>query len=444
MNFSIKEKLIDFNDSLIKAIDFFLFIPGNKLLVFGNDKKIDKQNKFQLLFEVWDISKNYVINEGKMDTFAISYLCKFSYYKENYVVNIKSINGQRLLFMFDILNGTQKVIFSDLKFEELQSSGHSLKTELFCFQNSMKIIFYEIFYMKESLLFKKEIDEYYLLIFIVIEEQDGVAKVQTKLKIRRERNENNKIDNFKILKGNEKDLLIILDYNLNEIMFWYFGKELSDVKYFYMNFGDFKFLKSIENNDCIQFLIRIKSYKYIKLLKIDTIGNRCLVNDIFSSEGNSKDLDLSKIIENKVFFFKKYTNLFVFNMIKLQSSFDKTYYFLFEYKENSLENFMSSNSSFQMRLFYEKKKIFNYFFKQKECFNDLVCLTKKNLHDNTLSLSSNENDNSLIMRVFSFTSQHYDNLYEKLKIFFFYFMKNKKKYDNNTIELIYKMIFVEK
>lgn len=446
MSFLIKEKLIDLNDSLIKSIDFFVLLPSNKLLVLGSDNKKDKHNKFKLLFEVWDLNNNFVLTEGKIDLFAISYLCKFIHYKNDKLFNVKSANGQRFLIIFDCIANSQKIL-SEINRENLNNNGKSLKTELFYFSESSKIVFSEILLVKERQTYNKnEIDEYYFIVFYLFDIiNENEAKNVCSLKMRREIDEKNKFFPFKIIKGNEEKFIIIFDYNLNEILFWNFMEINNEIKYFYMNFQDFKILKSIQTQNFISFVLKNKNFKYMKILNIDINGNRCIMNDLFNVEKNDKIIDFSKISENKVFFLHKYNKVFLFIMIKFQNSFNKTHYFLYENNEN---NSMLSEVNFKLRMNYEKKQIMNYFFKQKECFQSIVCLCKQINDKNSNASKSNgsfkssvENENPLTMRVFSFLTQNYDNLYVNLKILFFYLMKKEKNYDLTTIILIYKLIF---
>lgn len=452
MSFLIKEKLIDLNDSLIKSIDFFVLLPSNKLLVLGSDNKKEKHNKFKLLFEVWDLNNNFVLNEGKIDLFAISYLCKFIHYKDDKLFNVKSFNGQRFLIIFDCLANSQKTL-CEINRENFNNNAKSLKTELFYFSESSKMVFSEILLMKERQTYNKnEIDEYYLIFFFLFEIlNENEVKIACTLKIRREIDDKSKCLPIKIIKGNEEKFLIIFDYNLNEILFWNFVENNNEIKYFYMNFQDFKILKSIQTQNYISFVLKNKNFKYMKILNIDINGNRCIMNDLFNVENNDKIIDFSKISENKVFFLHKYNKIFLFIMIKFQSSFNKTHYFLYENNaaiQNNQNNSILSEVNFKLRINYEKKQIMNYFFKQKECFQSIVCLCRQINDKNSNASKSNgsfkssvENENPLTMRVFSFLTQNYDNLYVNLKILFFYLMKKEKNYDLATIILIYKLIF---
>ena len=438
MSFQIKEKLIDLNDSLIKFIDFFVFLPKYKLLVFGKDSALEKHNKFKILYEVWDLQNNYVINEGKLDIYAIAYLCKFVHYKEDYVVNIKSLNGNRSLIMFDFVNNDQKIVSQNFNSEEFSSKNESRKTELFCFAESSIILFLEVLYFNDFMTYSNEKDEYFLYVFSIFQEKN--EQIVSKFKLRREFVNKKKENSIKVIKGNNKNLIIIFDYNLNEILIWNFLKGFDQIKYFDVNFQDFKILRAIDEKNGIVFILKDKNYKNIQTLHLNLKDNKCLMNNLFSIDNFEKNIDFSKIASNKVLFFQRYNKLFLFILMKFQNSFEMTHYFVFEFcsQKNGSNIF---NSKFVLKMNYERNSINNYFFKQKECFEAAVCLTK--IKNTSLSLikSVTNNENSKTMRIFSFLTNTYDNTLEKLKINFLFLMKKNNFYDENTIKLIYQQLF---
>ena len=444
MSFQIKEKLIDLNDSLIKFIDFFVFLPKNRLLVLGKDSALEKNNKFKILYEVWDLYNNYVMNEGKLDIYAITYVCKFIYYKDDYVINIKSLNGQRSLVMFDFITNTNKIICSNINSTDDFSKNESRKTDLFSFPSSSMIVFLEVLYFNGVMTYSKERDEYYLYNFIIFKENDG--QIFSKFKLRREFGSKNKENTIKVIKGNDKNLIVIFDYNLNEIIIWNFLKNYEEIKYVYMNFQDFKILRTIDEKKSLLFILKDKKFKQIQIMHLDMDDNRCIMNNLFSLENFEKNIDFSKISSNKVFFFERYNKVFLFILMKFQNSFETTHYFIYEYSSginyNENSNSMFLNSKFILKLNYERNSINNYFFKQKECFESVVCLTKPKTNNSSSknSSSSDSNGNSKTMRIFSLLTPGYEIILEKIKLNFFFLIKKENIYEEKTIKLMYRYL----
>ena len=437
MSFQIKEKLIDLNDSLIKSIDSFVYLPKGKLLVFGKDSAFEKANKFKILFEVWDLQNNYVINEGKIDIYAITYLCRFVHFKSDYVANVKSSNGQRSLILFDFVSNNHKTVSANFSSGEFSSKSDLRKTEIFCFPESSTIGFLEVLYFNEQITFKNEKDEYFLYNFLIFKENE--EQPFSRLKMRREGSKTDQ--NFiKVLKGNDRDLIVIFDYTLNEIMLWNTLKNYEDLKYISLNLQEFKLLRAIDQKQSLVFVLKERNYKHIHIMHLNLRDNRCLIQNLFSVDNFDKTLDFSKISYTKVFFFQRYNKLFLFVFVKFQNSFENTHHFLYEFSQEKDQGLL--NSKFVLKLAYCRNSINNYFFKQKECIEHAVCLTKPKIQNKSNSKNSNGgNESSQTMRIFSLSTGEYDKILEKLKINFFMAMKKDKIYDEKIIKLIYERLY---
>jgi len=356
------------------------------------------------------------------------------------VANIKSSNGHRSLILFDFISSNHKTVSSSFSSGEFTSKSESRKTEIMCFPASSMICFLEVLYFNEQITYKNEKDEYYLYNFLIFKENE--EQVFSQLKMRREGNKNK--ENFiKILKGNDKDLIIIFDYTLNEIMIWNILKNYEDLKYISMNLQEFKILKAIDQRQSIVFVLKEKTFKHIHIMHLDLKDNRCLINNLFSIENLDKALDFSKISYSKVFFLQRYNKLFLFVFVKFQNSFENTHHFLYEHthSEEGKEELLLS-SKFLLKLVYCRSSINNYFFKQKDCIEHAVCLTKpKNQTKSNSKSSFNSNESSQTLRIFSLVTNEYDNILEKLKVNFFLAMKKDKIFDEKIIKLIYQRLY---
>lgn len=341
MSYNITEKLINFSDTSLKSPDYFVFVSDRRLLLFGHPSiQTSISSKYIIFYELWDLNQASIIMDGSIDSFGITYLCKFSFYKDNFVANIRTCNAEKSIFLLDFVKNEKIILKNEFSQEKNDPDSEILQNKLICFGETSVFVIFELIFFEKTVDFaeKKTLDSYFLLNFKVIQENN---KNMSKFRLRREYDRQN-MKEISVLKGND-EILVIFDYNIGEITVWNV-KKIEDIRYFMVNFNDF-IIKNVffQNNDITTFICKEKEHKLIKLLTINLKENSCYMKNMMKLEDITLENPNSEFSRVKTLLFKKNSTYFVLFFLKFKEKQYKTYNLL--YKSDDFLSFSLLNSS---------------------------------------------------------------------------------------------------